>query len=480
MGFFIKKLTNLELLEDCFLLCATRSELPKTFFTSLRASYGYDEGDFDSGFGCGRFKRGNSDTVMLSLWVNILLSCIGAYISYHIILEYIPVFIKRQMYGKDQCKVNNVLVPEPIGVISAAVYLVVMFLFIPFPVYEWSQLESSNPHQKFLMFLSALTAICSAVLLGFADDVLDLRWRHKLLFPTLASLPLLLVYYVSGSSATIVLPSLVQALFSMRECIDIGIFYYVYMGMMIIFCTNAINILAGINGLEAGQAFIIAASVVVFNAIELFRLDPSLSWYHSLSLYFLLPFLGTTSVLLFFNWYPAQVFVGDTFCYWAGMTLASACILGHFSKTMALFLIPQIFNFMYSTPQLLHLVPCPRHRLPKYDSKSNTVDMSTIEFKENELKPLTKIILYFLDIFGLLYKEIIQKDDMRWIIINNLTLPNLTLKYTGPVHEKKLTEVLLILQIVLEISTPKQKNVYKIGHNSFATKSYHDLNLCYW
>ncbi|MCP9256927.1 Glycosyltransferase, group 4 family [Dirofilaria immitis] len=135
---------------------------------------------------------------------------------------------------------------------------------------------------------------------------------------------------------------------------------------------------------------------------------------------------------------------------------------------------------MYSTPQLLHLVPCPRHRLPKYDSKSNTVDMSTIEFKENELKPLTKIILYFLDIFGLLYKEIIQKDDMRWIIINNLTLPNLTLKYTGPVHEKKLTEVLLILQIVLEISTPKQKNVYKIGHNSFATKSYHDLNLCYW
>ncbi|VDP13334.1 unnamed protein product [Onchocerca flexuosa] len=272
--------------------------------------------------------------------------------------------------------------------------------------------RSSIPHQKFLMFLSALTAICSAVLLGFADDVLDLRWRHKLLFPTLSSLPLLLTPFL-GSSATIVLPSLVRILFPVRECIDIGIFYYIYMGMMIVFCTNAINILAGINGLEAGQAFIIAASVVIFNVIELFRLDPSLSWYHSLSLYFLLPFLGTTSVLLFFNWYPARVFVGDTFCYWAGMTLASACILGHFSKTMALFLIPQIFNFIYSTPQLLHLVPCPRHRLPKYDSKTNTIDMSTVEFKENDLKPLTKIILYFLDISGLLYKKIIQKDDVR-------------------------------------------------------------------
>ncbi|CAG9534994.1 unnamed protein product [Cercopithifilaria johnstoni] len=389
---------------------------------------------------------------MLSLWVNIFLSCVGAYISYHIILEYIPVFVKRQMYGRDQCKVDNIPIPEPIGVISAAVYLIVMFLFIPFPVYEWSQIESSSiPHQKFLMFLSALTAICSAVLLGFADDVLDLRWRHKLLFPTLSSLPLLLVYYVSGSSATIVLPSLVRVLFPLPECIDIGIFYYVYMGMMIVFCTNAINILAGINGLEAGQALIIAASVVIFNAVELFRLDPSLSWYHSLSLYFLLPFLGTTSVLLYFNWYPARVFAGDTFCYWAGMTLASACILGHFSKTMALFLIPQIFNFIYSIPQLFHLVPCPRHRLPKYDSKTDTVDMSTVEFKENDLKPLTNVVLNFLDTFGFLDKKIIEKDDVRWTVINNLTLLNLVLKFTGPIHEKKLTEILLILQILFSL-----------------------------
>lgn len=29
--------------------------------------------------------------------------------------------------------------------------------------------------------------------------------------------------------------------------------YMVYMGMLAVFCTNAINIYAGINGLEAGQ-----------------------------------------------------------------------------------------------------------------------------------------------------------------------------------------------------------------------------------
>ncbi|KHJ82138.1 hypothetical protein OESDEN_18170 [Oesophagostomum dentatum] len=84
------------------------------------------------------------------------------------------------------------------GVICAAVYLIVMFLFIPFPFAEWLGTESVFPYSKFLAFLSGLISICTAILLGFADDVLDLKWRHKLAFPTLSSLPLLMVYYVSG------------------------------------------------------------------------------------------------------------------------------------------------------------------------------------------------------------------------------------------------------------------------------------------
>lgn len=42
-----------------------------------------------------------------------------------------------------------------------------------------------------------------------------------------------------------------------------------YMGMLAVFCTNAINILAGINGIEAGQSLVIAASIIVFNIVEL-------------------------------------------------------------------------------------------------------------------------------------------------------------------------------------------------------------------
>jgi len=51
------------------------------------------------------------------------------------------------------------------------------------------------------------------------------------------------------------------------ECI-VGMLYYVYMGMLAVFCTNAVNIIAGINGIEVGQGLVIACSVAIFDILE--------------------------------------------------------------------------------------------------------------------------------------------------------------------------------------------------------------------
>ena len=63
------------------------------------------------------------------------------------------------------------------------------------------------------------------------------------------------------------------------------------------------------------------------------------------------------------------------------MTFAVVAILGHFSKTLLLFFIPQVLNFIYSLPQLFHQIPCPRHRLPKFDENTNLREPSMIQFK---------------------------------------------------------------------------------------------------
>ena len=85
------------------------------------------------------------------------------------------------------------------------------------------------------------------VLLGFVDDVIDLKWRHKLIVPTVASFPLLMAY---KGLTSVVVPKFLRSL--LGSYINLGILYHIYMGNIAIFCTNAINIYAGINGIEVG------------------------------------------------------------------------------------------------------------------------------------------------------------------------------------------------------------------------------------
>lgn len=85
------------------------------------------------------------------------------------------------------------------------------------------------------------------VFLGFADDVLDLAWRYKLILPPIASLPVIVAY---TGVTDIVLPKFLRGY--MGNTMNLGPLYYLYMTMLATFNTNAINIYAGINGIEVG------------------------------------------------------------------------------------------------------------------------------------------------------------------------------------------------------------------------------------
>lgn len=263
----------------------------------------------------------------------------------------------------------------------------------------------------FVEFNAGLFTSCFMLYLGFADDVLNLRWRYKLVLPALCALPLLLAYH--GPTEIVVpvaLRPLVQQLCAYAgvgsvcglRTVDLGVMYYVYMLLLAVFCSNSINILAGVNGLEVGQSLVIGCSVVIHNCIELpgaYRRE------HMFSLVCMLPFVACCCGLLRYNWYPSRVFVGDTFTYFAGMTLAVCGVLGHFSKTLMLFFIPQALNFVLSVPQLVGLVPCPRHRVPRYCERDGKLHNS-----------------------------------------GNFTLLNLILLVCGPLHERTLTIVALCVQ----------------------------------
>ncbi|XP_049868212.1 UDP-N-acetylglucosamine--dolichyl-phosphate N-acetylglucosaminephosphotransferase [Pectinophora gossypiella] len=376
---------------------------------------------------------------MWSVLILIILSVVAYLITDELIPKLKDLFIKAGLFGVDLCKTSTNKVPEAIGVVSGCVFLVTSFLFIPI-VFGYGLIDRQHfPHNEFAEFLAALLSICCMLLLGFADDVLDLRWRYKLLLPTIASLPLLVVYYVNFNSTTFVIPIPLRQW--LGTSLNIGLLYYIYMGMLAVFCTNAINILAGINGLEVGQSVVIALSIILFDISEL-RGDQYKA--HMFSLYIMIPYLATTLALLKHNWYPSKVFVGDTFCYVSGMTFAVVGILGHFSKTVLLFFIPQVINFLYSVPQLFHIIPCPRHRLPKHRAETDLLMASRTILVKKEISSLQKFVLQVLSLLHLVDRT----EDGDSITINNMTLINLFLIKFGPMSEIKLTMILLIFQFL--------------------------------
>merc|ERR1719495_2654312 len=96
--------------------------------------------------------------------------------------------------------------------------------------YLLKTVTSTFPHSEFVQLIAALLSITCMLLLGFADDVLDLKWRHKLLLPSMASLPLLMVYYVTTNRTDIVVPTMLRWILGYN--IKLGLLYYLYMGML--------------------------------------------------------------------------------------------------------------------------------------------------------------------------------------------------------------------------------------------------------
>lgn len=118
--------------------------------------------------------------------------------------------------------------PEMMGAVCAMVYLFIVIFFIPWPFYkdivvatsgggnrdvikELEQIETGRllhrfPHNKLASFLGAILSLQCIVLLGIGDDLFDIRWRHKVLIPAVASIPMLVVYFVDFGVTQMVVP----------------------------------------------------------------------------------------------------------------------------------------------------------------------------------------------------------------------------------------------------------------------------------
>lgn len=172
--------------------------------------------------------------------------------------------------------------------------------------------------------LPAFLTVVFSGFIGIVDDLFTLRQRYKPFLVALASTPLVIAY---ASRTEMWLPFFGKIYF--------GSLYLVLIPLAVVTASNLTNMLAGFNGLEAGVATISCFTLGFLLAI-LGKWD-SAALAFSLSTAFL--------AFLFYNWYPARIFPGDTGTLLSGAAIAAISISGGVEAAGIVIMVPAAIDF---------------------------------------------------------------------------------------------------------------------------------------
>jgi UDP-N-acetylglucosamine--dolichyl-phosphate N-acetylglucosaminephosphotransferase len=209
--------------------------------------------------------------------------------------------------ARDYHKKGTPLVPSSYGV-----------FFVIVSVIWWYAFSYIDPDRAPLAIPLAGSVLFGGFM-GLLDDLVDLRWRYKALFPLVAGIPLLVISPIIHF-ATIHIPLLGSvSLPTSVVVISVPIFVTIV--------TNTVNQLGGLNGLEAisGSILMIGLEVATKNFV---LLSP--------------PIL--VMLVLSYLSFTGKAFIGNTGSFAIGLTTSVFAVLVGY-KTMFIFsLTPFIFN----------------------------------------------------------------------------------------------------------------------------------------
>ncbi len=243
-----------------------------------------------------------------------------------------------------------------------------------------------------------LAAVCSISLLslvGAFDDLFKLSRRIKVLLPAIGALPLIAV---TAGQTVLNLPFV--------GAVNFGLLYtFAFIPLGVTGAANAVNMLAGYNGLEAGSGAVMSAVLLVI----------ALAAGQTAAAVLLAALLGACLAFLFFNWFPARIFPSDIGTYIIGGTLATAVIFGNMEKFGVLVLLPAFYEFaatvyygLYKRVDrraALHNPPIKNNRIvPKASTRYYTLSFLLASLSRNGLteKQVTLKILALYALSGLL------------------------------------------------------------------------------
>jgi UDP-N-acetylglucosamine--dolichyl-phosphate N-acetylglucosaminephosphotransferase len=228
---------------------------------------------------------------------------------------------KAGIVGKNMHSAIQEEVPEMGGLV-----IVVGFGAGIFTVIAVKTFFNIFPSVDLISILVALSTILIVVLIGIFDDLVSMPQQIKAFMPLFAALPLIVI---KEGSTFVRVP--------FWGNVNFGLLYtLVIIPLEVTIAANAVNMLAGFNGLEVGMGIIAMGSLAII-AYLLGKITV---------LVILLAALGALLATLYYNWYPAKILVGDVGTLSIGAIIAAAVIMGNFEIAGAILLIPYIIDFL--------------------------------------------------------------------------------------------------------------------------------------
>jgi len=267
------------------------------------------------------------------MWVIAFSFIISLLTSLFLLRNLIPFFLRNNIIALDLHKKNKPKIANSGGIpVSLSLLLGSMF-FIAIQTFVFGITE-----QMVYLFASILTIILITII-GFFDDLnrdevitgkriirVGLKQWKKPLLTLPAAIPLIVV---SAGVTTMSLPFIGP--------VNFGIIYPLFMiPLGVIVTANAINLLGGFNGSEAGMGIVYCLFLGLYAFLNSEIVSATI-------------FLSTVGALigfLIFNWYPAKILSGDSLTYCLGAVVASGVIVGNMERAGVIILMPFIVEFL--------------------------------------------------------------------------------------------------------------------------------------
>lgn len=213
--------------------------------------------------------------------------------------------------------------------------LTVSILFaLLFPLLRLAGIEITHIHPMQREIFIVFFTFISFGLLGLYDDIMKffkidkhhfigLRLRHKFVIQWLLALTVAYLIYSALHIHFLYIPFI--------GIFDVGWGYIPLAALLIVAFTNAVNITDGLDGLASGVLLITLFALWVISSSIL---DTPLS-------VFLALWIGSLIAFLYFNVYPARIFMGDVGALSFGATVAVVGLL--LGKALAVSLVSGVF-----------------------------------------------------------------------------------------------------------------------------------------